>query len=558
MVDEEAVYAAMRSRDPRFDGWFYVAVTTTGIYCRPSCPAVMPHRRNVRLFPTAAAAQVNGFRACKRCRPDAAPGSPEWNARGDLVARAMRLIADGLVDREGVAGLAARLGYSERHLHRLLTAEVGAGPQALARAQRAQTARTLLGCTDLPVSDVAFAAGFASIRQFNDTIRQIYATTPTRLRQSGRPDHLPHAPGVIALRLPYRPPMDVPALLRRLGRDAVPGIEEYTEGTYRRSLRLPHGTGVVALRHVPSAPYVACEIRLEDVRDLTAAVRRCRRLLDLDADQRAIDAFLGADPVLGPLVAARPGLRVPGHPDPAELAVRTVLSRRVPAERARARLSDLVAAHGRPLVIPVGQVTHTFPDLPALACWARQPPCAPNPDSRIPQAPHTAPASSLPRTAPGPGPTAPTSWGPQAPHDPDPAAAASWDARRTQDPATTASLIPVPQAARGSGPRCAEGRGAGAAERARTFLALVEALEKGEVVLDAGADPREVREGLLGLPGLGSRAAALVLMRAFGDPDVFIPDLAVRRALHRLGARPGRWSPWGSYATQHLREVTTR
>ncbi|MFI7611397.1 AlkA N-terminal domain-containing protein [Nonomuraea terrae] len=492
MVDEEAVYAAMRSRDPRFDGWFYVAVTTTGVYCRPSCPAVMPSRRNVRLFPTAAAAQVNGYRACKRCRPDAAPGSPEWNARGDLVARAMRLIADGLVDREGVTGLAARLGYSERHLHRLLTAEVGAGPQALARAQRAQTARTLLECTGLPVSDVAFAAGFASIRQFNDTIRQVYATTPTRLRQATRPDQLPHTPGVIASRLPYRPPMDVPALLRRLGRDAVPGVEEYAEGTYRRSLRLPHGTGVVALRHVPSAAYVACEIHLEDVRDLAAAVRRCRRLLDLDADQRAIDAFLGADPVLGPLVAARPGLRVPGHPDPAELAVRTVLSRRVPAERARVRLADLVATYGRPLTTPVGQVTHTFPDLPALICWARRPAHDPGPASSVPPAPY------------------------------------------------------------GFGPQCAEGRGTGAAERRRTLPALVDALAEGEVVLDAGADPREVRAGLLLLPGLGPRAASLVLMRAFGDPDVFIPDLAVRRALHRMRARPSRWSPWGSYATQHL------
>jgi AraC family transcriptional regulator of adaptative response / DNA-3-methyladenine glycosylase II len=364
MIDEDAVHEAMRSRDPRFDGWVYVAVTTTGIYCRPSCPAVMPARRNVRLFRSAAAAQVNGFRACRRCRPDAAPGSPEWNVRGDLAARAMRLIADGLVDRAGVAGLASRLGYSERQLHRLLVAEVGAGPRALARAQRAQTARTLLESTGLPVSDVAFAAGFTSIRQFNDTVRQLYGTTPTGLRRAGTPDG---SAGAIALRLSYRPPMDVAALLRHLGARAVPGVEEYADGVYHRSLCLPHGTGVVSLRHVPEADHVACELRLDDLRDLTAAVGRCRRMLDLDADQRAIDAFLGADPVLGLLVAARPGLRVPGHADPGEVAVRTVLSRRSTAGRARARLAELVAAHGRRLPAPVGQVTHTFPDMATLA-----------------------------------------------------------------------------------------------------------------------------------------------------------------------------------------------
>lgn len=350
VIEDEVAFAAMESRDPRFDGWFYVAVTTTGVYCRPSCPAVMPKPQNVRLFPTAAAAQVNGFRACKRCRPDAAPGSPEWNTRTDLTGRAMRLIADGIIDREGVAGLAARLGYSERQVHRQLVAEVGAGPQALARTQRAQTARMLLEAGHLPISDVAFAAGFASIRQFNETIRQVYATTPSRLRRAGRP-------GALTVRLAYRPPMDVAALLHYLGKRAVPGLEHYAGGAYSRSLALPHGTGVVTLR--PGAGHVACEFRLDDLRDLTAAVRRCRRLLDLDADQEAIDAFLGADPLLGPLVAARPGLRVPGCVDPDELAFR--------AAAPRGHLADLVQRYGERLATPAGAVTHLFPRASVLA-----------------------------------------------------------------------------------------------------------------------------------------------------------------------------------------------
>src|SRR5579859_4430072 len=181
---EDAKYEAVRGRDARFDGEFFFAVSTTGIYCRPSCPAVTPKRENVRFFPTAAAAQGSGYRACRRCRPDAVPGSPQWNARADAVGRAMRLIADGVVDREGVAGLAVRLGYSARQVQRQLNAEVGAGPVALARAQRAHTARVLLQTTDVPMPEVAFAAGFDSVRQFNDTIRTIYAVTPMQLREA--------------------------------------------------------------------------------------------------------------------------------------------------------------------------------------------------------------------------------------------------------------------------------------------------------------------------------------------------------------------------------------
>ncbi len=177
----------MCSRDARFDGVFFTAVRTTGIFCRPSCPATTPKRANVTFYRSAAAALAAGYRACRRCRPDTVPGSPEWNIRADVVGRAMRLIADGVVDREGVAGLADRLGYSTRQMQRQLTAELGAGPVALARAQRAHTARILLQSTELPASEVAFAAGFASVRQFNDTIRELYAATPTQLRTAPSP-----------------------------------------------------------------------------------------------------------------------------------------------------------------------------------------------------------------------------------------------------------------------------------------------------------------------------------------------------------------------------------
>jgi AraC family transcriptional regulator of adaptative response / DNA-3-methyladenine glycosylase II len=369
LVDVDLCYRALQSRDSRFDGWFYIAVTSTRIYCRPSCPAVTPKRANVRFYPSAAAAQTAGFRACKRCRPDATPGSPEWDVRADLVGRAMRLIGDGVVDREGVSGLARRLGFSERHVHRQLVAEVGAGPIAVARAQRAQTARVLLETTELAVSDVAFAAGFASIRQFNDTVREVFAVTPTELRRSRR--HCPGGtPGTITVRLPFRAPIDLAGLFRFLAVRAVPGLEEWDGRAYRRSLVLPHGPGVVELSAGPPTGadrYVRCTLRLTDVRDLAVAVQRCRRLLDLDADPVAVAAALGADPVLRPLVAAAPGRRVPGHVDGAELAVRAVLGQQVTVAAARTLAARLTERYGTPLAAPVGSVTRLFPVPATLA-----------------------------------------------------------------------------------------------------------------------------------------------------------------------------------------------
>jgi AraC family transcriptional regulator of adaptative response / DNA-3-methyladenine glycosylase II len=364
--DDDHRYRAVQSRDPRFDGWFFTAVTSTGIYCRPSCPARTPDRRNVRFFPSAAAAQRAGFRACKRCRPDATPGSPAWDSRADVVARAMRLIADGVVDREGVPSLAHHLGYSVRQLERLLLAEVGAGPIALARAQRAQSARVLIETTRLPMAEVAFAAGFASIRQFNDTVRAVFATSPTGLRagatRRGGPGTGEGA--TLDLRLPHRVPLSPTSLFGHLAATAVPGVEEVRDGAYRRTLRLTHGTGIVAL--APADGSIACRVRLADLRDLTAAIARCRWLLDLDADPVAVDDLLTRDPLLRPLVAAAPGRRVPRCVDAAELAVRAVLGQQVSTAAARTTAGRLAAVHGRPVDDPAGGLTRLFPEPASL------------------------------------------------------------------------------------------------------------------------------------------------------------------------------------------------
>ena len=447
-MDEQTRYEAVSSRDARFDGQFFFAVATTGIYCRPSCPAVTPKRKNVRFYPTAAAAQGNGFRACRRCRPDAVPGSAEWNVRADVVGRAMRMIGDGVVDREGVPGLAGRLGYSARQVQRQLNAELGAGPVALARAQRSHTARVLLQTTDLPVTEIAFAAGFASVRQFNDTIRQIYARTPSALRaESGTGLGAGVREGTragIPLRLAHRGPYAAREVFDLLAAGAVGRIEETTgvpgRRTYRRTLTLPYGAGIVAVDEESPGPWLEARIHLTDLRDLTTAVQRLRRLLDLDADPCAVAETLGADPLLAPLVAARPGLRSPGVADPDEFAVRTLVGREAAQE--------LVEQYGKVLDVPCGGLTHLFPEPGVLA--------------------------------------------------------------------------------------------GGAADSG--LRALAAALADGAVRLDAGADRDEAERALLRLPGIGPAEAALIRMRALGDPDVDPYGTPGSEA----------WRPWRSYAVRHL------
>ena len=356
-------YRAVCSRDARFDGRFFTAVTSTGIYCRPICAAQTPQSQHVRFFACAAAAEAAGFRACRRCHPEASPGSPDWNMRADLVARALRLIAEGIVDSEGVAGLARRLAVSERHLHRLLLGEIGAGPLALARTRRAQTARLLIDQTDLPLTTVAFASGFASIRQFNETMQASFGCAPSELRR--RPQTSLSGEGRLTLRLAARPPFDGEGLLTWLGRRTIPGVEEVDMSRYRRTITLPHAVGILEVE--PTAKDVKLRLRLDDLRDLSALVQRVRHLFDLDADPGAINTVLAEDDMLAPLVAMRPGLRVPGTVDGFEMAVRAILGQQISVAGARTLAGRLVMRYGEPLSTPEGGLTHRFPRPEALA-----------------------------------------------------------------------------------------------------------------------------------------------------------------------------------------------
>jgi AraC family transcriptional regulator of adaptative response / DNA-3-methyladenine glycosylase II len=510
--DTERCIRAVQSKDARFDGWFFTAVLTTGIYCRPSCPAVPPKPQNMRFFASAAAAQQAGFRACKRCRPDASPGSPEWNERADLVARAMRFIADGIVDRDGVAGLSAKLGYSVRQVERQLLAELGAGPLALARAQRAQTARLLIETTALPMGDIAFAAGFPSIRTFNDTVLEVFAMPPTELRRRAagirsarggsagraqRPAGGPSAGGQpsmasLSLRLPFRAPMCPDNLFGHLAATAVPGVEEWRDGAYRRTLRLPHGPGIVAL--TPGPEYVGCQLALADLRDLAMAISRCRRLLDLDADPVAVCDQLREDEALRPLVDKAPGRRIPRTVDAAEFAVRAVLGQQVSTAAARTHGARLARRYGEPVADPSGALSRLFPEMAVLA-------------------------------------------------EADEGGAAGRNGARGGSVGGGA-VFAMPAA------------------RRATLHALARAVARGDIDLGPGADWQRARAQLSAVPGLGPWSVELIAMRGLGDPDAFTPtDLGVRGAAAALGlprspaalTRRGEvWRPWRGYVVQYL------
>jgi len=355
--DFDVCYRAVASRDTRFDGRFYTAVVSTRIYCRPSCPARTPLARNVRFYTAAAAAEADGFRACRRCRPEVSPDAPDWDLRADLVGRALRLIAEGVVDEEGIPGLASRLAVGARHLHRLFVAELGVGPLAVARSRRAQMARQLLDHTALPVTQVAFAAGFSSVRQFNHTVRSAHDRTPTQLRAGSG-----SAGGeALVLRLAYRPPLPFDDLLAFLAARAVPGVEEVDAGRYRRTVGIDGKPAVLELEPVPARRHVLLRLRTADPCRLAPVVQRARRLFDLTADPSAVDAVLSDDPLLAAGVARRPGLRVPGAYDGFELAVRAVLGQQVSVAAASTLTGRLVAALGTPLDRPDGGLTHLFP-----------------------------------------------------------------------------------------------------------------------------------------------------------------------------------------------------
>ena len=515
-------YRAMQSRDARFDGQFITGVHSTGIYCRPSCPAVSPKPSNVSFYLTAAAAHEAGLRACKRCLPDAVPGSPEWDLRDDLAARAMRLIADGVVEREGVPGLAARLNYTPRHLTRVLTAELGAGPLALSRAHRAQTARSLLTATSLPVADVAFASGFGSIRQFNDTIREVYQRSPLELRATARVrerrpspgradlgriglDAVEHGPiehdavehgsiehgptgadratsgaaSVVRLRLPARAPFDAAGVFAWLQARALDGVEVAGPADYRRTLRLPGGPALVAFSTSDgAAAALDVEARLSTLADLPPLVARVRRLFDLDADAVAIDAALASDPALAASVAAVPGMRVPGCLDAHELVFRALVGQQVSVASARTALARLAAALGE--------------RLPVVA-------------------------------------------------DDEPAV-----------------LFPTAGAIAEGGESVLRGPGA----RIRTIVDVARRLDLGDLIVAPERDRDELREDLLDVPGIGPWTAGYLAMRVTRAPDILLTsDLALRNGAVRLGlpatareldAVGARWAPWRSYASMHL------
>ena len=377
-LDFDTCYRAVLARDPRFDGRFFTAVTSTGIYCRPVCPARTPARRNMRFYPHAGAAEAAGFRACRRCRPETSPGSPEWNVRADLAGRAVRLIADGYVDEHGVDGLAHRLAVTERHLRRLLVAELGAGPLALARSMRMQTARRLLAETTMPITEIAFASGFSSVRQFNATFVESYGMPPSALRPAlRRPAAAEKRAGPdsawLTLKLACREPFDGAALLGFLALRAVPGVEQVTGDRYARTIRAPGGPGLIELTMPdgagarPGPRHVLLRARLPRLRGVGQVVSRCRQLLDLDADACAISAVLAADGLLAPLVAARPGLRVPGTYDGFELAVRAVLGQQVSVLAARTLAGRLASRFGTRLEMPGNSPAILFPGPADLA-----------------------------------------------------------------------------------------------------------------------------------------------------------------------------------------------
>ncbi len=359
-------YRVIQSRDRRFDGQFVTAVRSTGIYCRPSCPARTPKEANVTFYATSAAAHEAGYRACKRCLPEAAPGSPAWDLRGDVAARAMRLIADGVVDREGVPGLARSLGYSSRHLTRLLVAELGAGPLALARAHRAHTARTLLVGTDLSSADVAFSAGFSSIRQFTETIGEVFGMPPRDLRARRSPDAgSDTSAGEIDLALPVRGPIDTIGLFGWMRAHAIPGVEVGDDRSFARVARLPGGPAWFEVRCADDGR-LRLRARLTTLSDLGTLISRVRRLFDLDADPLAVDAELARHPQLAPAVAAIPGVRVPGAIDAGEMLLRAMIGQQISVASARTLQGRLTAELGERVDVSPEPMM-LFPDPAAIA-----------------------------------------------------------------------------------------------------------------------------------------------------------------------------------------------
>jgi AraC family transcriptional regulator, regulatory protein of adaptative response / DNA-3-methyladenine glycosylase II len=365
-LDHDACYRALSLRDARFDGRFFVGVRTTGIYCRPVCPARTPRSENVTFYPTAASAQRVGFRPCLRCRPENAPDLGARRGTSNTVSRALGLIELGALDDARIDDLAGRLGVGERQLRRLFRQHLGASPTAVAQTRRVLLAKQLVHETSLPMAEIAFASGFGSVRRFNETFRTLFDRPPGALRRAQRPEVSAGPQGEIDLLLRYQPPYDWPAMLEFLRRRAIPGIEVVTSDSYARSIRLDGATGTVRVRNGQGNALQAT-VRLPRLSSLPAIIARLRRVFDLAADPLAIAAHLTVDPVLAPLVEARPGLRVPGAWDGFELAIRAVLGQQISVSAAARLAGRLVAAYGECLAEPDGALTQVFPLPDALA-----------------------------------------------------------------------------------------------------------------------------------------------------------------------------------------------
>lgn len=366
-LDPRACYRAIATRDARFDGRLFVGVRTTGVYCRPICPARTPKREHVMFFPTAAAAQEAGFRPCLRCRPETAPDFAAWRGTSNTVARALSLIELGELDETDVDSLAARLGVGERQLRRLFRQHLGASPIAVAQTRRVLLAKQLLHETSLPMSDVALASGFGSIRRFNETFQRLFQRAPSALRRGGRVASASH--GAVSLQLRYRPPYDWTSMLSFLEARAVAGVEVVSGDTYARTIAVDGSHGVVEVK--PGRKHaLSVTVRCEKLSALPVIIARLKRVFDLAADPRAIGAHLSEDPLLASLVAERPGLRVPGAWDGFELAVRAVLGQQISVAAAISLAGRLVAQYGEPLgafAEHIGGLTHLFPTAARLA-----------------------------------------------------------------------------------------------------------------------------------------------------------------------------------------------
>jgi AraC family transcriptional regulator of adaptative response / DNA-3-methyladenine glycosylase II len=503
-LDHDICYRAVASRDPRFDGRFFTAVLTTGVYCRPVCPARTPRRENVRFFPCAAAAAEAGFRPCRRCRPETSPGTPAWLGTSASVSRALRLIAEGALDRGGVDDLAARLGLGARHLRRLFQEHLGASPLAVALTRRVHFAKRLLDETDLSMTQVALAAGFGSLRRFNAAMRQTFGRAPSELRRGSRGgtgsgnrggfDEV--AQDRLLLRLSYRPPLDWPGLLAYLGPRAIPGVEVVYGDSYLRAVTCNGQQGVMRVRPAAASSRDALilEVPACFAPHLLELVARTRRLFDLDADPGEIARQLKRDPLLAASLRRRPGLRVPGAFDRFEVAVRAVLGQQVSVRGATTLAGRLVEIFGEPLAGPAG-------------------------------------AELMDKTVAG--------------------GTAPWPDRLFPRPARLAATSVSRLAAVGL-PR----------RRAAAVRTLARAVQAGELDLAGALDLATFVRRTAALPGLGDWTAQYLALRVLHEPDAFpASDLGLRRALEAAGLaatpaavrrRAEAWRPWRAYAVMHL------